>query len=84
MYGITRKMNPRNFADVYFGELGALAKDVWYAPGIRNKLLYIIMPPGWSHLGTHATARQVRDAYLHAKPADKPATSATENAVVVS
>ncbi len=64
VYGITRKMNPQNFADVYFGELTALCRDVWYAPGIKNKLLYIIMPPGWSHNGDHKTAKQVRDAFL--------------------
>jgi len=64
VYGITRKMNPRNFWDVYFGELAALLRDVWHAPGIKNKLLYIIMPPGWNHTGDHKTAKQVRDEYL--------------------
>ena len=56
-YGITRPMNPRNFWDVYFGEIYYLAKDVWHAPGIKNKFLYLIMPPGWSHTGEHKTAR---------------------------
>jgi hypothetical protein len=60
VYGITRKMNPNNFMDVYFGEIVALWKDVRKAPGIKNKLLYIIMPPGWSHTGDHSTATVVR------------------------
>jgi len=64
IYGITRKMNPQHFGDVYFGELAALCKDVWNAPGIKNKLLYIVMPPGWSHTGEHKTAKQVRDEFL--------------------
>jgi sterol desaturase/sphingolipid hydroxylase (fatty acid hydroxylase superfamily) len=64
-YGITRKMNPKNFWDVYFGEIYYLAKDVWHAPGIKNKLLYIIMPPGWSHTGEHKTAKLVRSEYLN-------------------
>nr|MBA4168158.1 sterol desaturase family protein [Chitinophagaceae bacterium] len=64
IYGITRKMNPRNFMDVYFGELAALARDVWHAPGIKNKFLYVFMPPGWSHTGAHSTAKQVRNEYL--------------------
>ena len=65
VYGITRKMNPQSFTDVYFGEISALAKDVWHAPGLKNKFLYIFMPPGWSHTGEHKTARQVRNEYLN-------------------
>ena len=60
VYGITRKMNPNNFMDVYFGEIVALSRDVIKAPGIKNKLLYIIMPPGWSHTGNHYTARIIK------------------------
>ncbi|MDP4285703.1 MAG: sterol desaturase family protein [Bacteroidota bacterium] len=63
-YGITRKMNPLNFWDAYFGEIAVLARDVIKAPGLKNKLLYIVMPPGWSHTGEHKTARVVREAYL--------------------
>ncbi len=63
-YGITRKMDSGNFMDVYFGEFVALAKDVWNAPGLKNKILYIFMPPGWSHTGEHQTAKVVRDEYL--------------------
>lgn len=63
-YGITREMNSGNFMDVYFGEITALAKDVWYAPGLKNKFLYLFMPPGWHHTGNHKTAKLVRGAYL--------------------
>lgn len=63
-YGITRKMDSGNFFDVYFGEIIALAKDVFNAPGLKNKLLYLIMPPGWNHSGNHQTAKIVRDNYL--------------------
>tara|TARA_R110002049_G_scaffold54988_2_gene152777 strand:+ start:2013 stop:3008 length:996 start_codon:yes stop_codon:yes gene_type:complete len=63
-YGITRKMNSGNFLDVYFGEFLALFKDVARAPGIKNKLLYIVMPPGWSHTGEHQTSKLVRGACI--------------------
>lgn len=63
-YGISREMNPNNFWDVYFGELYCLWKDVIKAPGIKNKFLYVFMPPGWSHTGEHKTARVVKQAYL--------------------
>jgi len=64
VYGITREINPNSFLDVYFGEIAALWKDIKVAPGIKNKLLYIIMPPGWSHTGQHKTASIVRRAFL--------------------
>ena len=63
-YGITREMDSGNFMDVYFGEIVALAKDVVRAPGIKNKFLYVFMPPGWSHTGDHKTAKVVRTDYL--------------------
>ncbi|MEP6748732.1 MAG: sterol desaturase family protein [Bacteroidota bacterium] len=64
VYGITRQMNSQSFLDVYFGEITTLARDVWRAPGIKNKILYIFMPPGWNHSGDHKMAKQVRDEYL--------------------
>ena len=63
-YGITREMDSGNFMDVYFGEIVALCKDVAKAPGLKNKFLYLFMPPGWSHTGDHKTAKIVRDEYL--------------------
>lgn len=63
-YGITRPMNANSFIDVNFGEFAALWKDVRKAPGLRNKLLYFIKPPGWSHTGEHKTAKAVRQQYL--------------------
>ena len=69
-YGITRKMDSGNFWDVYFGEIVALVKDVIHAPGILNKLKYIVMPPGWHHEGKHQTAKVVRAAYISQKEID--------------
>jgi sterol desaturase/sphingolipid hydroxylase (fatty acid hydroxylase superfamily) len=63
-YGITRQMKKNSFLDAYFGEIVLLAKDVARAPGIKNKFLYLFMPPGWSHTGDHKTARHIRRKYL--------------------
>ncbi|MFD1144760.1 sterol desaturase family protein [Larkinella insperata] len=63
-YGITREMKRGNFWDVYFGEFYALAKDMRKAPGLKNKLLYIIMPPGWNHTGDHKTAKIVKKEFM--------------------
>lgn len=67
-YGITREINPNSFLDVYFGEITALWSDVKNAPGMKNKLWYIFMPPGWSHTGQHKTAKVVRQAFLEKNP----------------
>lgn len=63
-YGITRQMNPNNLWDVYFGEFVCLGRDIASAPDIKTKLQYIIMPPGWSHTGSHKTAKVVRDLFI--------------------
>lgn len=59
-YGITRGVNLRSFMDVYFGEFYYLCKDIKKAPGLKNKVLYIFMPPGWSHTGDHKTATMAK------------------------
>jgi sterol desaturase/sphingolipid hydroxylase (fatty acid hydroxylase superfamily) len=69
-YGTIRKVDVSSFLDIYFGEFFLLAQDVWQAPGLVNKLLYMVMPPGWSHTGDHKTASILRQSYLerHATP----------------
>src|SRR6478735_4930430 len=64
VYGITRVIKNNSVWDVYLGEFVLLFKDVAHAPGIKNKLLYIIMPPGWNHEGNHKTAHIARKEYL--------------------
>ncbi len=66
-YGITRPMDTGNFLDVYFGEIVVLAKDIFAAPGLKNKFMYLVMPPGWSHTGKHKTAKMIRSHYLSAE-----------------
>ena len=64
-YGINRKMNSGSFLDVYFGEFVALGRDLRAASGLKNKLLYLLMPPGWHPGGEHHTAAMVREQYLN-------------------
>jgi len=70
-YGISRPMKPHSFLDAYFGEIVALGKDVYRAPGIINKILYIFMPPGWSHTGDHKMSSVVRKKYFEELKAEK-------------
>ncbi|CCH51365.1 fatty acid hydroxylase [Fibrisoma limi BUZ 3] len=62
-YGISRQIRRGHFGDAYFGEFYALFNDIRRAPGLKNKLLYVVMPPGWSHTGDHKTAKVVRHNY---------------------
>jgi len=70
-YGITRPVNTRNFIDMYFGEFVCLWRDIAKAPGLKNKFLYIWMPPGWSHTGDHKTATIVKQAHAIATTSPK-------------
>ena len=63
-YGITRAIQPNNFLDAYFGEITLLAKDIYHAPGVLNKIRYLFMPPGWSHTGDHKTSKVVREQFV--------------------
>jgi sterol desaturase/sphingolipid hydroxylase (fatty acid hydroxylase superfamily) len=64
-YGITRPMDPKKFVDVYFGEIVSLWQDVIAAPGLKNKIAYIFMPPGWCHIGDYDTATTLRKQALN-------------------
>jgi hypothetical protein len=64
-------MIKNSFLDAYFGEIVALAKDVYRAPGIKNKVFYIFMPPGWSHTGDHKMTHVVRKKYFEELEAEK-------------
>jgi hypothetical protein len=75
VYGITRPMKPGNFLDVYFGEFVALGRDIIKAPGLANKLLYVVMPPGWSHTGDHKTSSVVRREWLEQEAARRAAAT---------
>jgi sterol desaturase/sphingolipid hydroxylase (fatty acid hydroxylase superfamily) len=63
-YGISRELKKDSFLDAYFGEIIYLAKDVYQAPGLKNKILYLVMPPGWNHLGNHKTAKVMKKKLL--------------------
>lgn len=67
-YGITRKIDTNSFIDFYFGETILLFNDVKNAKGLKNKLLYLVKPPGWSPEGNEHTAAVVRSSFLSNNP----------------
>lgn len=62
VYGITRDVDVESWVDVQFGEVALLWRDVKSAPGLKSKLGYLLMPPGWSHTGDHKMASSVKRA----------------------
>lgn len=67
-YGIIRDLDVTNFTDLYFGEIALLYLDIKNAKGIKNKLLYFVMPPGWTPAGAAHTALAIRRDFLKTNP----------------
>jgi len=59
-YGLTTQIHSYNPIKIAFHEYVDLFRDVKKAPGLMNKIKYILMPPGWSHDGSTKTAIQLR------------------------
>ncbi len=59
-YGIVRQLGSFNILWAAFHEWIGIAKDVWAAPGWKNKLNYLIREPGWSHDGSRETSDVIR------------------------
>ncbi|MCR2609603.1 hypothetical protein NSP63_24020, partial [Salmonella enterica] len=56
-YGIVRNIGTFNPVRVAFHEWAVMMKDV-FAPGLslRQRLMYMAAPPGWSHDGSRKTS----------------------------
>jgi sterol desaturase/sphingolipid hydroxylase (fatty acid hydroxylase superfamily) len=67
-YGIIRDLDVTNFSDLYFGEIALLYRDIKNAEGIKNKLLYLVKPPGWTPVSTDQTASAMRRDFLKINP----------------
>jgi sterol desaturase/sphingolipid hydroxylase (fatty acid hydroxylase superfamily) len=59
-YGLTKNLDTHNPIRIAFHDWRALVRDVLRAPGLRARIAYVLAPPGWSHDGATATARQLR------------------------
>ncbi len=74
-YGIVRNIGTFNPVRVAFHEWVGMLKDV-FAPGLslRQRLMYMAAPPGWSHNGSRKTSEDLKADYvrLHPEEAGKP------------
>jgi len=55
IYGVLPPINSNNPFIVFFHGLTGLFGKVWNAKGFKNKLLYLLKPPGW-HPGTNTAS----------------------------
>ena len=60
VYGLTKNIESYDTIDIAFHEWRALARDVRDAIGWREKLGFLLMPPGWSPDGSTQTSDQLR------------------------
>ena len=83
-YGIVKNLGSFNLLWAAFHEWVGIAKDVWAAPGLRAKLGYLVMPPGWSHDGSRDTSEIIKERWLAKEQAregaewKKPTSSSSE------
>ncbi|WP_052215359.1 sterol desaturase family protein [Sphingomonas sp. ERG5] len=59
-YGIVKNLGSFNLLWAAFHEWVGIARDVWRTPGWKNKLGYIVAPPGWSHDGSRDTSETIK------------------------
>jgi sterol desaturase/sphingolipid hydroxylase (fatty acid hydroxylase superfamily) len=59
-YGIVKNLGSFNLLWAAFHEWIGIATDMWKAPGLRAKLGYLVMPPGWSHDGSRDTSETIK------------------------
>lgn len=59
-YGLTTKLNTFFIPRVVLGEWGKIWADVKKPVSLKDKLMYVFGPPGWSHDGSTLTSAQMR------------------------
>jgi sterol desaturase/sphingolipid hydroxylase (fatty acid hydroxylase superfamily) len=82
-YGIVKNLGSFNVLWAAVHEWVGIAKDVWRAPGLGNKISYIIREPGWSHDGSRDTSATIRARWAEREQKggaewSKPTSSSSE------
>lgn len=61
-YGLTKSIERPNAVRIVFHEWQNIFRDLQKKVSLREKLLYVFGPPGWSHDGSTHTSEQLRAA----------------------
>lgn len=59
-YGLTENIKTHHPAKMLFHEWANIAIDFQKSSSLKDKIMYIIGPPGWSHDGSKKTTKQLR------------------------
>jgi sterol desaturase/sphingolipid hydroxylase (fatty acid hydroxylase superfamily) len=79
-YGLTHPVDGQHHpVKIVVHEWKALGADVKRAPGLMNKVRYIVRPPGWSHEGPQQTAKVLQDLLQSSSKAAAVKQSAQSN-----
>lgn len=65
VFGLTSNLNSYNPIKMVFHEWQAIAEDIKKQTSLKNKLMYVFGPPGWSHDGSKKTSHQLRQEMLN-------------------
>jgi sterol desaturase/sphingolipid hydroxylase (fatty acid hydroxylase superfamily) len=63
LYGITYDIGSDNPVTHHLSEFQAILRDVRRATNWKDRLRYVVGPPGWSHDGRTQTSRQLQAAF---------------------
>jgi sterol desaturase/sphingolipid hydroxylase (fatty acid hydroxylase superfamily) len=71
-YGLVQNLGTFNPLRVAFHEWAAILRDVT-RPGLnlRERVMYAVAPPGWSHDGSRLTSEQIKARHLARHPEDR-------------
>ena len=67
-YGLTTDIGTFNPVRVALKTWTQLFHRMAHAGSIKNAILYLLKPPGWSHDGSTKTARQLREELRNTQP----------------
>lgn len=59
-YGTVNNINYKNYMDIIFNEYKQIMRDAKQKLPLKQKLLYIFGPPGYSHDGSRKTTKQMQ------------------------
>lgn len=61
VYGLTTNIKTYHPIDMVFHEWKAILSDMKQTVSLKDKMMYVFGPPGWSHDGSRKTSRQLRE-----------------------
>ena len=63
-YGLVQDLGTFNPVRVAIHEWVGIAKDMWSTKSIKDKIKYLIAPPGWTPDGSRMTSEMIRSKWL--------------------